>query len=410
MDFFHLLILLAEEHKMEPFFYIFLAGVAWYAFSTISNKTSDYKKSQEENVKCRSQIYDLKRLLGKKTKKLTELSNKVENLDKCIKEKDQLFAKITQNNNSSLDYISALISDHLTLQYDLSAKFLETKKRPAFVEAKRIKELKKETRETIKSHKIMEYKYQYLLQLFPDLELYIDDIETINELTKLDSIDDITKLTDKTRYYLSKEEYQSLSENDRNQLALENYIKNRKSKWQIGRDYELFIGHEYSKKDWSVNYFGIDKQLNDMGRDLITKKDNTVHIIQCKYWSRKKMIHEKHIAQLYGTAIQYLLSSSSRKKVVPVFATNITLSSTAKSFAKYLDVHVIENREMGVFPRIKCNIGRDEYGNKAKIYHLPMDQQYDKTKICNQGDFFAYTVEEAVNNGFRRAWKWYGNG
>jgi hypothetical protein len=47
---------------------------------------------------------------------------------------------------------------------------------------------------------------------------------------------------------------------------------------------------------------------------------------------------------------------------------------------------------------IKCNIN-----NGNKIYHLPFDQQYYRTKIELPGEFYAWTVEEAVNAGFRRA-------
>jgi len=146
-----------------------------------------------------------------------------------------------------------------------------------------------------------------------------------------------------------------------------------------------------------------------MGRDLIATRGDVVHIIQCKYWAQRKLIHEKHIAQLYGTTIQFILSSSPKKKVIPAFVTNTSLSETAKDFAKYLDVMIIENKDISKFPRIKCNINRDEWGLETKIYHLPMDQQYDRTKICKAGEFYAFTVQEAVNAGFRRAKKWYGN-
>ena len=114
------------------------------------------------------------------------------------------------------------------------------------------------------------------------------------------------------------------------------------------------------------------------------------------------MIHEKHIAQLYGTTIQYKISNKTTKKIVPVFTTNINLSDTAKEFAKYLDVKLYENLKMEDFPRIKCNINE---GNK--IYYLPMDQQYDTTKIDGKGEFFAYTVEGAEKKKFRRAWRWH---
>ena len=90
-----------------------------------------------------------------------------------------------------------------------------------------------------------------------------------------------------------------------------------------------------------------------------------------------------------------------------LLVTNTTLSDTARRFAKYLGIEVVENYSIGEFPRIKCNINADEHGNETKIYHLPFDQQYDSCKIDKPGEFFAYTVEEAEAAGFRRAFKWY---
>jgi hypothetical protein len=60
------------------------------------------------------------------------------------------------------------------------------------------------------------------------------------------------------------------------------------------------------------------------------------------------------------------------------------------------------------FPRIKCNINYDGLGGKTYIYHLPMDLNYDVTKIENEGEFMALTVAEAESKGFRRAYKWHG--
>ena len=77
-------------------------------------------------------------------------------------------------------------------------------------------------------------------------------------------------------------------------------------------------------------------------------------------------------------------------------------------FAEKLGIKSVENKALGDFPRIKCNIGIDESGKKSMIYHLPFDQQYDKTKIEKPGEFMAFTVEEAEQRGFRRAWKWHG--
>jgi hypothetical protein len=66
-------------------------------------------------------------------------------------------------------------------------------------------------------------------------------------------------------------------------------------------------------------------------------------------------------------------------------------------FAKRLGV-VVKKVEMGEYPMIKCNVNGDD-----RIYHLPFDQQYYRTQITNQGEFYAWTVEEAEEAGFRRA-------
>ncbi|MEW8524855.1 MAG: restriction endonuclease [Candidatus Thiodiazotropha endolucinida] len=377
-------------------------GKAQKRVSVLDSQKNDLNNCYSNLYKANSQNKEL-------ASKIYELNLQCSNLEDAIKQKDELYESLNIKPSESFEYIASLISDHLVLQYKLSAKHLKTKKHPALVEAKRIKELKEETKTIIYKSKLLEYKYEYIFQLFPDLELYVDDIDSINELGRVDNLEELKLAVDRTRNYLSKDEYETLSENKRNQLALDRYIESQKSKWQIGRDYELYIGYEYSNDGWDVEYFGIDKQLQDMGRDLIATKDDLIHVIQCKYWAKNKLIHEKHIAQLYGTTVQYQLSSKTKKEVVPVFVTNISLSDTAKSFAEYLGVTIIKNKDFEEFPRIKCNVNRDEDGYETKIYHPPMDQQYDRTKISKNGEFFAFTVEEAHRAGFRRAWKWYGN-
>jgi hypothetical protein len=93
--------------------------------------------------------------------------------------------------------------------------------------------------------------------------------------------------------------------------------------------------------------------------------------------------------------------------VKAVFVTTTQLSTKAKQFADVLDIDV-KYVKMNEFPRIKCNIGKDANGRMAKIYHLPFDQQYDKTQIINEGEMFATSVLEAESAGFRRAYRWHG--
>ena len=148
--------------------------------------------------------------------------------------------------------------------------------------------------------------------------------------------------------------------------------------------------------------------IEDLGRDIIAKKGDITLIIQCKYWSSKKQIHENHINQLFGTMMCYCIENDvDKSKVKGVLVTNIELSDVAKKMARMLKIEIVENFEVGDYPCIKCNINRDSYGLETKIYHLPFDQQYDKTKIDHKGEFMATTVAEAEAAGFRRAFKWF---
>lgn len=55
---------------------------------------------------------------------------------------------------------------------------------------------------------------------------------------------------------------------------------------------------------------------------------------------------------------------------------------------------------------IKCNISRV---NGEKIYHLPVDQQYDTVKVEKKhGEFYSKSVIECEKQGFRRAFRWKG--
>ena len=312
-----------------------------------------------------------------------------------------------ESNLTAIPYMSAIIADYETYGLEALAKSLDwgfATKRVDKVAS--IREIRKVAKEMAQKNLEAKYQLQYLLELFPNLQ---DVIETDYKQLPVIKIEDVADY-DCARDWLSKEEYQSLDTITRNQLALDRYLNSHnKTKWQIGRDYELYVGYVYSQNGYDIDYFGSYMGLEDLGRDLIAKKNGKTVIIQCKYWSSDKVIHEKHITQLYGTMASYIVENNLAKKdVSALLITNICLSDQAKKMADYLKVKYIEAFEKGAYPCIKCNIGHGELGEE-KIYHLPFDQQYDATKITKPGEFFAMTVKEAEEKGFRRAFKWFAN-
>ncbi len=224
---------------------------------------------------------------------------------------------------------------------------------------------------------------------------------------------------DPVKIIIGNLKYSSLNSQERNQLALDIYLRSR-TKWQIGRDYERYIGFIYESEGFDVSYQGIIEGYEDLGRDLICKKGDSVKVVQCKCWSKHKVIREKHINQLYGTTIKYMIDQGislkknynnslfpifeSEVKITPVFITSTEYSQVAISFANALGVELIEKKKLDDYPMIKCNTSQ----NGERIYHLPFDQQYDNTKINKQGCFYVATVAEAEEKGFRRAYRWTG--
>lgn len=115
----------------------------------------------------------------------------------------------------------------------------------------------------------------------------------------------------------------------------------------------------------------------------------------------EKEIHENHVFQLYGSAVQ--LTVESEQNYTPVFITTTKLSDVARQCAIFLNIELYECFAYEDYPVIKCNIS----SSGEKIYHLPFDQQYDRVRIIpSNGEVYASTVAEAEKLGFRRAHRW----
>jgi hypothetical protein len=208
---------------------------------------------------------------------------------------------------------------------------------------------------------------------------------------------------DPVRYWLSADEYAALSPGERNQAALDRYLSSHKSPWELGRDYERYVGYLREQAGAKVVYQGIFEGLDDLGRDLLVDRpDGTLEVVQCKRWAKRKTIHEKHVFQLFGTVVAARIEHPGRT-VTGTFTTTTQLSERARRFAAELGITVEEELPLADYPRIKCNVAR----SGERIYHLPFDQQYDTTVIDpDRGESYALTVADAESDGFRRAWRW----
>jgi hypothetical protein len=282
---------------------------------------------------------------------------------------------------------------------------LRIKSRRAPKGADALRERGKEMRRLRREAKLNEWIVRMYEYHFPWLAELRDLEEEAAYLAGPVARDDAGDEDDPTRHWLSADEYRAMSSAERNQRALDRYLASRKSPWELGRDYERYVGYLREQAGAKVSYHGIFKGLEDLGRDLLVDHpDGHLEVVQCKRWAKRKTVHEKHVFQLFGTVVAARLEHKDRE-VAGTFTTTTELSERARAFASELGIAIEEGVPLGDYPRIKCNIAREG----ERIYHLPFDQQYDTTIIePARGELYAWTVAEAEEAGFRRAWRWRG--
>lgn len=341
-------------------------------------------------------------------------------------EKIQAIHALANEKSRGFPWLATAYADFFYLEDLRKAEFLESKSHPARRSAERIREIAAQRKAAEKLYRILRYKLEYYERLFPWLIDFEDE-----------GIDDLIRqvLTDKEkakerkeepvdplRTWLTEAEYEKLPRSDKFQLALERYWRKKKTKWEVGRDYERYVGYLYEKDGYSVFYQGIVEGLADLGRDLIAIRGGNTEIVQCKYWSKNRTIREKHIFQLFGTTVEYWLKNVAKRdfgqsslfnglleeqRIKASFVTSTSLSDEAREFAKVLHINVRENFPLQRYPSVKCNVSRR---TGERIYHLPFDQQYDTTVIEEErNECYVESVTEAETNGYRRAFRWRGD-
>lgn len=383
--------------------WIFLAiAVFGAAFGWFSDKS---KQIQEDKFNR-----DLRLQLGKKTEEFEEYCKRVGTV---LAEREQYIRELRQQFQVGVlngrRWLAHFISEADRALDESIANRLRSKSHPAPKSAQEVSEARAERRVFKERAKFLEFQLLSYKEYFPFLEEYEEMIldEAIplscngNNLEALEDADPVLR-------YVPKAEFEQLPICERNQRALDRYLKSNLSQSAIGRFYERLLGYQFESKGWTIDYFGIVKGYEDLGRDLICKKDGKTLIVQAKCWAAEKLIHEKHIFQLFGTTQLYLMNNLGESlfpaEVKAVFVTTTSLSPVARRAAEWLKIEVRENVPLDkTYPIIKCNINQT---TKEKIYHLPFDQQYDRTKIIPAlGEMYVRTVGEAEAKGFRRAYR-----
>jgi hypothetical protein len=357
----------------------------------------DIDQRSKDLDRKKKEIEDYERQKTQELEEIEESLKKDPYIRRLIDEVN-LHKNLSDEKTQTYPWLAALLAQYQKERNDYESSLLSNRATTSREIVKTLKDQNAELkyRSTIAENQILLYE-----SLFPWLEEFkTADIESAVEYIRSTNKDEDY---DAVRKWLSPEEYLKLSISEKNQLALDRYLNRNKSDWEIGVEYERFVGYQYEMKGYRVKYIGATEGMKDMGRDLVCEKDGHIVIIQCKRWSEKKTIHEKHIFQLFGSVMQMRFENPN-KTYDGLFITTTKLSDLAKLCAKQLKIEVVENYQYRDYSCIKCNVGR----NGEKIYHLPFDQQYDRVVVdYSKGERYAMTVKEAELHGFRRAFKHY---
>lgn len=362
-----------------------------------------------ENAKAAKLYHTLKPKLDNLETREHALKNQQTEWARKVEADKQAIETLAHEKSAGFPWLAEAYADYFHLKDLKVAGHLVDKSHPAVKSAERIREIAHERRIAEKAWRILKYQLKYYEDLFPFLvdfkEEAIDDL--IRQLTTGTPQQEEEDGEDPVRHWLTKAEYANLSSVERNQLALDRYWRRKKSSWELGRDFERYIGYLCEAKGGRVYYQGIIEGFADLGRDLVVEYPNgEIEIIQCKYWSAEKIIHEKHIFQLHGTLIAYKIDHPG-SQVSANFVTSTVLSDRANKFAKALNMRTTTKQPLEQYPCIKCNVSQRD---GEKIYHLPFDQQYDRTLIGHHKlECYVATVAEAEKLGFRRAFRWHGD-
>lgn len=392
-----------------------VALVCWYANVVIQKVRSSLNRSNADLASARSEIAMARTELESLKKAKLDLEARTTHAENELQRIKSAWADAMAALRSDSALLPSAVRWATKIQAlvdEAAVKALAAPPHPAPTAAAQVRAAKADARDWKQQAEILRNRIDLYEAQAPWLADFADF--TVDEILEGLREDEATTRgfiagTDPVKIFLSPQEWNRLSDGERNQVALDRYWSRRmKSAWTAGIQYERYIGYLYEKEGWSVEYRGATKGKSDMGIDIVCKKGNDVLAVQCKRLSPNKglPVRENVVAQVFGASRFYALTESlPENRVTTMIVTSYQLSDDARRFATKLGVTIREMVQLEPYPCIKCNIAR----SGEKIYHLPFDQQYDVTQVGNvKGEFYASSVKEAESAGFRRAFRWHG--
>jgi len=294
--------------------------------------------------------------IRKKEREISEVRKKLEAMRKQNQQDREAIKIIAEEKSQGFPWLAKAYADYSYLRDTKIANWMEKKKHPAEKSAEILREIARHRREAERKFRITKHLLGMYESLFPFLiDFRGEDLDDYIRI-RLERYKRGEEPEDEVITYTTEGERETLTKQEIFQRALNRYWQKKKRPWELGRDYERYIGYLYEREGYVVYYQGIVEGLEDLGRDLIAKKGKEIEVVQRKYWSQNKTIHEKHICQLFGTTLKYWVENQralrkelkiqqdlfpeliQTKKIKDVFITSTSLSLTAQEFAKELGI------------------------------------------------------------------------
>lgn len=260
--------------------------ISWFIFYRDVRKRKKTLRIKERSFNEEKELHNkevaiAQANLKKKHDEIERFQNvKQQEFERLMNEAKELKSELNHGFLRGRKWLANAYSEFITTRDTEVECSLVIRPNPALKAAETIAQLRAKRVEMARKLKLAEYQLASYEEYFPFLLDYRDAI--LDEVVDLRTgdVDAIEDLDPALKFgYLNKEEYDNLSTVEKFQMALDRYWQKKKSKLEIGRLYERYIGYLYEIEGWIVSYQGILKGFEDFGRDLICKKNGHVLVV-----------------------------------------------------------------------------------------------------------------------------------
>lgn len=186
--------------------------------------------------------------------KESEFKNRQVEWEKKVHSDIETINTLAKEKSQGFPWLAQAYSDFFHLQDLKRTEYLEHKSHPARKAAEDMREIASKRKIAEKLYRILKYQLDYYENLFPWLiEFKSEGIgDLISQILDKRTNDEeyLEEPDDPAKKWLTAAEYEKLPKVEKYQIALDRYWQKRKTKWELGRDYERYIGYLYESKGY----------------------------------------------------------------------------------------------------------------------------------------------------------------